>query len=119
MLPAVMAPYGILGAIGWFICGLGAIILSLMLANISKRLPKIGGPYAYAHAGFGDFIGFWVGWGYWISLWSATAAISIACVGYLAFFIPALTTDPVYKSNKHYIYPCMKLNITYSHRIFQ
>ncbi len=24
-----------------------------------------------------------------------------------------------YKSNKHYIYPCMKLNITYSHRIFQ
>ncbi len=58
MLPAVMAPYGILGAIGWFICGLGAIILSLMLANISKRLQKIGGPYAYAHAGFGDFIVF-------------------------------------------------------------
>ena len=80
VLPSVMAPYGMLGMLGWLVCGFGAIVLSLMLANLSRRIPKIGGPYAYAHAGFGDFIGFWVGWGYWISLWSAIAAISVACV---------------------------------------
>ncbi|GHF12117.1 amino acid permease [Kordiimonas sediminis] len=94
MLPSVMAPYGLLGMGGWILCGIGALLLSLMLADLSSRLPKIGGPYAYARAGFGDFIGFWVGWGYWISLWSALAAIAIACVGYLGFFIPVLSSDP-------------------------
>jgi len=95
MLPALLAPYGMMGVIGWLIAGCGAILLSLMLADLSRRIPKIGGPYAYARAGFGDFIGFWIGWGYWISLWSAIAAISVACVGYLGFFIPALSSNPI------------------------
>jgi basic amino acid/polyamine antiporter, APA family len=93
LLPALLAPYGWLGLIGWLVAGSGALVLSLMLADLSTRLPKIGGPYAYARAGFGDFIGFWIGWGYWISVWSATAAIAIACVGYLGFFLPGLTTN--------------------------
>ncbi len=34
-------------------------------------------------------------------------------------FVKRISVAEAYKSNKHYIYPCMKLNITYSHRIFQ
>jgi len=90
MLPALLAPYGLLGLAGWLIAGAGALVLSLMLADLSKTLPVIGGPYAYARAGMGDFIGFWIGWGYWIALWAATAAIAVACVGYLSFFFPIL-----------------------------
>ncbi len=93
MLPALLAPYGLLGMVGWIVAGGGAIILSLMLAELSQKLTKIGGPYAYARAGFGDFIGFWIGWGYWIAIWSATAAIAVACVGYLSFFVPALADN--------------------------
>ncbi len=69
-----------------------------MLSDLAQRLPNIGGPYAYARAGFGDFIGFWIGWGYWIALWSATAAIAVACVGYLGFFAPVLITNPLLAS---------------------
>ncbi len=94
LLPTLLAPYGMLGLAGWLIAGAGALILSLMLADLSARLPKIGGPYAWARAGFGDFIGFWIGWGYWIAIWSATAAIAVACTGYLAFFFPVLKTSP-------------------------
>ncbi|MAU90818.1 MAG: amino acid permease [Gammaproteobacteria bacterium TMED182] len=93
MLPALLAPYGLMGFAGWFIAGCGALILTFMLSDLSRALPVIGGPYAYARAGMGDFIGFWIGWGYWIAIWAATAAISVACVGYLSFFFPQLATS--------------------------
>ncbi|MDA7775109.1 amino acid permease [Pseudomonadales bacterium] len=89
-LPALLAPYGLLGLVGWFIAGSGALLMAFMLARLSIRMPAIGGPYAYARAGLGDFVGFWVGWGYWIAIWSATAAIAVACVGYISFFLPIL-----------------------------
>jgi APA family basic amino acid/polyamine antiporter len=53
-------------------------------------VPKVGGPYAYTRLGFGDFAGFWVGWGYWISAWSGNAAIAVALVSYLSGVFPAL-----------------------------
>ena len=89
LLPTLLAPYGLMGLIAWVITGAGAIILALMLADLSRRMPKIGGPYAYCREAFGDFIGFWIGWGFWISIWSAMAAVAVACVGYVGFFIPA------------------------------
>jgi len=39
---------------------------------------------------FGDFTGFIVAWTYWISLWTTTAAITVAAVGYIGVFVPAL-----------------------------
>lgn len=83
------------GLIAWLITGAGAVVLALMLADLSHRMPRIGGPYAYVREAFGDFIGFWIGWGFWISIWSAMAAVAVACVGYVGFFIPALTQNPL------------------------
>ncbi len=95
LLPTLLAPYGLMGLIAWLITGAGAILLALMLADLSRRMPRIGGPYAYCREAFGDFIGFWIGWGFWISIWSAMAAVAVACVGYVGFFIPALTRNPL------------------------
>jgi APA family basic amino acid/polyamine antiporter len=53
-------------------------------------ITKSGGPYTYSREGFGDFAGFLVAWGYWLSIWTGNAAISVAGVGYLTVFIPAL-----------------------------
>lgn len=90
LMPTVLAPYGLIGLSTWLISGAGAVLIALSLANLSRRIPKVGGPYAYARAAFGDFAGFIIAWAYWISLWTATAAIVVAFVGYLGVFVPAL-----------------------------
>jgi len=95
MMPAVLAPFGGLGLISWGAAGAGAILVAVMLGDLARRLPRVGGPYAYARAGFGDFVGFLVAWGYWISLWAASAAIAIGFVAYLGVFFPAVTQSPV------------------------
>ena len=41
-----------------------AVCLALVFARMGSIIPKVGGPYAYAREGFGDFAGFWVAWAY-------------------------------------------------------
>jgi len=95
MLPAVLAPYGLLSFGGWLITGGGSILLALVLGRLASRTTRTGGPYVYAHDAFGDLIGFLVAWGYWASYWIAIPAVAIAFVGYLAVFVPALSGNAV------------------------
>ncbi len=90
LLPASMAPYGGIGIVGWLITASGAILLALVFARLAKRIPRAGGPYAYARAGFGDFAGYFIAWGYWISMLATNAAIAVAFVSYLTVFWPSL-----------------------------
>ena len=96
MLPASLASFGSLSLLGWLISGTGAICIALVFSWLSRILPvSRGGPYAYSRAGMGDFAGFWVAWGYWISIWCANAALSIACVSYLTTFFPIFSTSTI------------------------
>jgi len=95
LMPAVLAPYGGLGLVTWAVAGLGALFVALMFANLSRLVTAVGGPFAYARAGFGDFAGFLIAWGYWINLWSACAAIAIAFTSYLGVLIPAVAASSV------------------------
>ncbi|MCB0461359.1 MAG: amino acid permease [Flavobacteriaceae bacterium] len=98
LLPAVLAPYGSISFLGWIFTAAGAIILAKIFGNFSKIIVnKSGGPYAYSRAGFGDFIGFLVAWGYWISIWVSNAAFAITIVGALSFFFPTLDSNPMYR----------------------
>jgi APA family basic amino acid/polyamine antiporter len=59
-------------------------------------VPKLsGGPYTFARAGLGDFAGFLVAWGYWLSICVANAAIAISFTGALEVLFPFLKTAPV------------------------
>lgn len=69
LLPASLAPYGGISIIGWLFTATGAVFLAITFARLSWLIPKAGGPYAYARAGFGDLAGFMVAWGYWIAIW--------------------------------------------------
>src|SRR5947207_3789552 len=88
--PASLAPYGLLAIVGWIVMGIGAVCLGLVFARLARSSPATGGPYAYTRAAYGDFAGFWVAWGYWISIWASLPAIAVAFTGYLAEFLPAL-----------------------------
>jgi len=95
MLPAVLAPYGSLSLFGWFFAGGGTLFIAFMLGSLARRIPKLGGPYAYTRTAFGDLPGFLVAWGLWIAVWSAVAAGAVAFVGYFAVFVPQVLTEPV------------------------
>jgi len=88
--PPAVAPYGLLGIIFWIVMGIGAMCLGLTFARLANRMPATGGPYAYTRAAYGDFAGFIVGWGYWISIWASLPLIAAAFTGSLLKLIPAL-----------------------------
>ena len=96
MMPTMLAPYGMLGLGGWLIAGGGSILVALTMAKLVKRIPKTGGPYVYVNEGLGKFSGFIIAWTYWVACISAIAGISIAFVGYLGFFAPAISNSPIY-----------------------
>jgi len=90
LLPAALAFYGGITIFGWIFTLIGSVFLALVFSRLSKLITRAGGPYTYAREGFGDFTGFLVAWGYWISIWCGNAAIAVAGVGYLSVFFPAL-----------------------------
>jgi APA family basic amino acid/polyamine antiporter len=94
MLPATLSSYGSISLVGWVFSGLGAMCLALVFSWLSQLMPVAnGGPYAYTREGLGDFAGFLVAWGYWISIWGSNAAITVAFLSYLTVFFPALAEN--------------------------
>src|SRR5688572_25907340 len=94
MLPATLAGYGGISLVGWVVSSIGAMSLALVFGWLSKLRPNAtGGPYAYVRDGMGDFAGYLVAWGYWISVWATNAAIAVAFVSYLGEFIPAISQN--------------------------
>ena len=76
--------------IGWGITGVGILALALVYQGLSRRKPDLNaGPYAYAKAGFGPFIGFNSAWGYWISAWVGNVSYLVVMFSALSYFLPA------------------------------
>jgi len=94
LLPSSLAEYGGISIIGWVLSAMGAVLVALVFSRLSRILPKTGGPYVYTHKGYGDFTGFLVGWGYWISVLCTNAAIAVAFAGYLSVFVPQVEGNP-------------------------
>ncbi len=94
LLPASLARFGAISILGWLVSAGGALCLALVFARLSAIMPRVGGPYAYAREGFGDFAGFWVAWSYSISVWTTNAALAVAFVSYSTVFWPTLGTSP-------------------------
>jgi len=88
--PSATAPYGLLAIVMWVVMGVGALCLGLAFARLARLDPATGGPYAYSRLAYGDFAGFLVAWGYWISIWASLPAIAVAFTGSLFQLVPAL-----------------------------
>jgi arginine:agmatine antiporter len=88
--PSAVAPYGLLAILAWIVMGVGAVCLGLTFARLARITPATGGPYAYTRLGYGDFAGFLVAWGYWISIWASLPVIAVAFTGSLQKLLPGL-----------------------------
>jgi arginine:ornithine antiporter/lysine permease len=72
----VTGPFGAL--IAWSIAGTGMLMLAFVFQTLSRRKPELDtGIYAYAKAGFGNYLGFLSALGYW----------SAACLGNVSYFV--------------------------------
>src|SRR5215468_4154052 len=86
-LPTSLAFYGPITLISMALTTVGALLLALLFASLSRRLPADGGPYAYSRAAFGNRLGFANAWSYWITAWAGNAAIAVGWVLYVEHFI--------------------------------
>ena len=90
-LPQNMAERAEAGAIliGWGICAVGMLALALVFQMLANRRPELdSGVYAYAKAGFGDYMGFSSAWGYWISAWLGNVGYFVLLFSTLGFYFP-------------------------------
>ena len=75
--------------LGWLICGIGVFCLMMCFFGLSRYKPDLtGGIFAYARAGFGEFLGFTSVYGYWISSMMATVSYTALMFSSLAYFFP-------------------------------
>jgi APA family basic amino acid/polyamine antiporter len=86
-LPTSLAGIGPITLFSMVLTTVGAIALALMFAALSRRLPADGGPYAYSRAAFGNVVGFFNAWSYWITAWAGNAGIAVGWVLYVEVFI--------------------------------
>ncbi|MGF6602103.1 arginine:ornithine antiporter/lysine permease [Paraburkholderia sp. GAS448] len=90
-LPQNMAVSADVGAIliGWAITAIGMLTLAFVFQTLANRKPELdGGVYAYAKAGFGDYMGFGSAWGYWISAWLGNVGYFVLLFSTAGYFFP-------------------------------
>lgn len=84
----VYALIGSYSLIAFILCAVIVGFVVLCYAEVSSRFSSTGGPYLYAREAFGSFVGFEVGWLYWVVRVTTFAANCNLFVTYLGFFVP-------------------------------
>ena len=82
LLPTTLAHFGSISLVAWGVTVLGAVMLALIFAELSHKLPQNGGPFAFVAKAFGPQAGFFTAWGYWILSWISNAALVASAAGY-------------------------------------
>lgn len=84
LLPASMAAFGGVGLSSWGITAVGAILLAMVFAGLCAKIPKTGGPHTFIENAFGNTLGFFSAWTYWVISWLSTPMVVISVVSYLS-----------------------------------
>ncbi|MDR2465240.1 MAG: basic amino acid/polyamine antiporter [Streptococcaceae bacterium] len=74
--------------VSWLFIGFGLLMLVLSLNRLINQKPELVGISEYARDGFGDFVGFLSGWGYWISAWTGTIGFAVLMMTSADYFFP-------------------------------
>lgn len=83
---------GVLGAvIAWVIAGTGMLMLAFVFQRLAVRKPTLdAGIFAYAKAGFGDYIGFNSAFGFWASACAGNTSYWVLIMATTSALFPAL-----------------------------
>lgn len=80
--------------IAWVGVAIISLVIAACFAELSSMFPKAGGVYEYTKQGFGEFIGFIVGWSGWIV---ANITIAMLAVGSLDYIGAIINISPLYR----------------------
>jgi APA family basic amino acid/polyamine antiporter len=86
-LPTSLSTYGPISLVSLGLTTIGALALAFLFASLARRMSADGGPYAYARVAYGNRLGFFNAWSYWITAWAGNAAIAVGWVLYVEHFI--------------------------------
>jgi putrescine:ornithine antiporter len=95
MLPANMAQVGAISLLSWGVTAVGSMAIAYGFAQAGLFNQRPGGMAAYAEDAYGKDGYFQVFFLYFLSLAIGNVAIAISAVGYLASFIPWLSSTPI------------------------
>jgi amino acid transporter len=79
------------------ITGTGTMLLALVFAKLSEKMPVSGSAVVYTREAFGDLPAFIVGWSYWCGCWIGNGAIILGGLSYASYFFPAIGENGLYK----------------------
>jgi amino acid transporter len=95
VLPATVAALlGPASPVAYLLAALVAALVVACFAEAGSLFDRTGGPYLYAREAFGPFVGFQVGWAFFLSRLAAGAAIGNAFAAYLGYLWPAAAKGP-------------------------
>lgn len=82
---------GVIGAvIAWTIAGAGMLMLAFVFQRLATRKPDLdAGIFAYAKAGFGDYVGFNSAIGYWASACAGNTSYWVLITATMSALVPA------------------------------
>ena len=95
MLPTNMAKVGAISLLSWIVTALGSMAIAYGFAQAGLFNQRPGGMSAYAEDAYGKSGYFLVFFLYFLSLAIGNVAIAISAVGYLATFVPWLSSTPI------------------------
>ncbi len=94
-LPQNMAQDASVGAVilAWIITGFGMYFIANTFRILSTVKPKLtSGIYMYAHEGFGSYMGFNIGWSYWLCQIFGNVGYAVITMDALNYFFPGVFT---------------------------
>ena len=95
MLPTNMAQVGAISLLSWGVTAVGSMAIAYGFAQAGILNQRPGGMSAYAEDAYGKSGFFMVFYLYFFSLAIGNVAIAISAVGYLAAFVPWLSSTPI------------------------
>ncbi len=90
-LPQNMAAGASAGAVllAWLITGIGIYFIAKTFSILSSAKPDLTtGIYSYARAGFGPYVGFTIGWSYWLCQVCGNVGYAVITMDALNYFFP-------------------------------
>lgn len=90
-LPQNMAAGASAGAVllAWVITGLGIFFIARTFSILSMAKPDLTtGIYSYSRAGFGPYVGFTIGWSYWLCQVCGNVGYAVITMDALNYFFP-------------------------------